>query len=217
MLLFISLPLWKNNRVTENSAQHNSIKFSKVFQIVGVKEVLMVFFCYCTIETTVGLWGASFLVMEKGISPEIAAQWIALYYIGITSGRFISGFVTMKLNNRQMIHLGQIIIGCGIIVLILPFGNITLLSGFFMIGLGCAPIFPSLVHETPKNFGEEYSQLIMGIQLGSAYIGTTLMPSIFGWLTSHTTFIIFPIFIGTILIIKIILVETLNRKIDKIK
>jgi MFS family permease len=120
----------------------------------------------------------------------------------------------MKLNNRQMIRLGQIIICGGIIVLVLPFGNNTLLPGLFMIGLGCAPIYPSLLHETPNNFGGEYSQAIMGIQMASAYIGTTLMPSIFGWLATYINFNIFPIFIGIILIIEIIMVETLNRKID---
>jgi len=214
LLLFISLPLWKNNKSTENTTRHDSIKFTKLFSIVGVKEVLIAFFCYCTIETITGLWGASFLVMEKEIPPEIAAQWIALYYIGITFGRFLSGFVTMKLNNRQMIRLGQIIIGCGIIVLVLPFGNSTLLPGLFMIGLGCAPIYPSLIHETPKNFGSEYSQAIIGIQMASAYIGTTIMPPIFGRLASYMSFNIFPVFIGIILIIKIIMVEVLNRKID---
>ena len=213
-LLFISLPLWKNNRVTDNPARRDSIKFAELFRIAGVKEALTAFFCYCSIETVTGLWGASFLVMEKGISPEIAAQWIALYYIGITSGRFISGFITMKLNNRQMVRLGQIIIGCGIAVLLLPFTN-SLLPGLFMIGLGCAPIYPSLLHETPKNFGEEYSQAMMGIQMGSAYIGTTLMPPVFGWLASIMSFNIFPVFIGAILILKIIMVETLNRKRDK--
>ncbi|MDR1869916.1 MAG: MFS transporter, partial [Treponema sp.] len=213
-VLFISLPLWKNNRVTDNPARRDSIKFAELFRIAGVKEALTAFFCYCSIETVTGLWGASFLVMEKGISPEIAAQWIALYYIGITSGRFISGFITMKLNNRQMVRLGQIIIGCGIAVLLLPFTN-SLLPGLFMIGLGCAPIYPSLLHETPKNFGEEYSQAMMGIQMGSAYIGTTLMPPVFGWLASIMSFNIFPVFIGAILILKIIMVETLNRKRDK--
>jgi fucose permease len=152
--------------------------------------------------------------MVKNISPEIAAQWIALYFVGITSGRFISGFVTMKLNNRKMIRLGQMLIGGGIIILVLPFGNSTLLPGFFMIGLGCAPIFPSLLHETPRNFGGEYSQAIMGIQMASAYIGTTLMPPIFGRLAFHIGFNIFPIFIGIILILKIIMTEILNRKID---
>ena len=152
--------------------------------------------------------------MERGISPETAAQWIALCYIGITSGRFVSGFVTMKLNNRRMIRLGQIITGCGIVMLVLPLGNSILLPGFFMIGLGCAPIYPSMLHETPKNFGEEYSQAMMGIQMGSAYIGITIMPLIFGRLAVHLSFVIFPIFIAIILVIKIIMVEILNRKID---
>jgi len=213
--LFVSLPLWESKRSTGNTTRNNPVKFAKLFSIVGVKPILVAFFCYCAIETTTGLWGASYLVMEKGISPEIAAQWIALYYIGITFGRFISGFVTMKLNNRQMVRLGQIIIGAGIVVLVLPFGTITLLPGLFMIGLGCAPIYPSMLHETPVNFGEEYSQAIMGIQMGSAYIGTTLMPPILGRLASYLSFSIFPVFIGIILIVKIIMVETVNRKIQR--
>jgi len=216
-VLFISLPLWKSNKSTENTAQGNSFAFSKLFGIVGVKEALIAFFCYCTIETIAGLWGASFLVMEKGISPETAARWISLYYIGITAGRFISGFVTMKLSNRQMVRLGHIIIGCGIVVLVLPFGSVTLLPGLFMIGLGCAPIYPSMLHETPRNFGEEYSQAIMGIQMGSAYIGTTIMPPIFGRLAVFMSFDIFPVFIGIVLIVKIVMVEVLNRKIDRNK
>ncbi|GMO58374.1 MAG: MFS transporter [Termitinemataceae bacterium] len=215
ILLFISLPLWKNKTTHEISTRH--IKFAEVFHIVGVKQILIAFFCYCTIETITGLWGSSYLVLVKNISPEIAAQWVALYYIGITSGRFISGFVTMKLSNKQMIRFGQGIIAFGIIVLVIPFGNSTLLPGLFLIGLGCAPIFPSLLHETPENFGEEYSQAIMGIQMASAYIGTTLMPPFFGWIASYLSFNIFPIFIGVILILKIIMVEVSNKKIKNIK
>lgn len=217
VMLFASLPLWKNNNIQKTSTQHTSMKFKQLFHIVGVKHILISFFCYCTIETVTGLWGSSYLVMAKNIPPEIAAQWIALYYIGITFGRFISGFVTMKLSNRQMIRLGQAIIGGGIAVLVLPFGNSALLPGLFMIGLGCAPIFPCLLHETPQNFGGEHSQAIMGIQMASAYIGTALMPPVFRRLASHTGFNIFPIFIGIILILKIIMVEILNRKIDSKK
>ncbi|MCL2765287.1 MAG: MFS transporter [Treponema sp.] len=213
-VLFISLPLWKKNTSAENTEKNNTVKLNKLFSVIGVKEVLAVFFCYCSIEMTTGLWGASYLVTEKGISPEIAARWIALYYIGITAGRFISGFLTMKLGNRQMVRLGQIIIGCGIIVLILPFENNTLLPGLFMIGLGCAPIYPSLIHETPQNFGREYSQAIMGLQVGSAYIGITIMPPIFGLLASYISFNIFPVFLGCLLILKLILTETLNRKVS---
>jgi fucose permease len=216
-VLFMSLPLWKNNDVQKASPRQNKIKFKKLFHIAGVKYVLIVFFCYCAIETITGLWGSSYLVMARNISPEIAARWIALYYGGITAGRFISGFVTMKLNNRQMIRLGEMLIGGGIIVLVLPFGNGTLLPGLFMIGLGCAPIYPSLLHETPNNFGGEYSQAIMGIQMASAYIGTTLMPPVFGRLASYISFNIFPLFIGVILIIKIMMVEKVYREVDSIK
>jgi fucose permease len=154
--------------------------------------------------------------MVKNISPETAARWISLYYIGITSGRFISGFLTMKLNNRQMVRLGQGLIACGITAIVLPV-DWFLLPGFFIIGLGCAPIYPSLLHETPKNFGSEKSQAIMGIQMASAYIGITFMPPLFGQITSYFGFNIFPFFIGGILIVNIIMVELLNKIVDKNK
>jgi len=225
-ILFLSLPLWKKDKLKkdaaieenhtfpeENRAQTKvSPSFKEIFSITGVKPALLAFFCYCALETTAGLWGASYLVMEKGTAPETAAKWIALFYIGITAGRFISGFITMALNNRQMIRLGQIIIGCGVLTLILPFENSSLPS-LFLIGLGCAPVYPSMLHETPQNFGREYSQAIMGIQMGTAYIGSTIMPPIFGWFTSFTSFKIFPVFIGIILAVNIIMIEIVNRKI----
>jgi fucose permease len=213
-LLFVSLPLWKNKTENTMAVKNEPVKFTQLFHITGVKQALVAFFCYCSIETVTGLWGSSYLVTVKNISPEIAAQWIALYYMGITLGRFISGFITMKLSNRQMIRLGQGIIAGGIIVLIAPFGNYALLPGFFMIGLGCAPIYPSLIHETPKNFGKAYSQGIIGIQMASAYIGTTVIPPIFGGIAAQISFNIFPLFIGILLILKIIMVEVLNKKID---
>jgi len=214
VLLFISLALWKKNNSDENASAQKSLAFKELFSITGVKEILIAFFCYCTIETVAGLWGASYLVIEKGLSPDTAARWISLYFIGITLGRFISGFVTIKLSNRQMIRLGQSIIALGLIVFILPFDNFTL-PGLFMIGLGCAPIYPSIIHETPRNFGKENSQAVIGIQMASAYIGTTIMPPIFGALASYMSFKIFPVFIALVLLIKIFMIERLNRKIDR--
>ena len=211
LLLFLSLRLW-NNQSLVNLSEQKSVKFSELFKIPKVNYALAAFFCYCTIESVTGLWGASFLVMVKNIQPEIAAQWIALYYAGITFGRFVSGFATIKFSNRQMVRLGQIIIACGITVLVLPLGNITLPPGFFLIGLGCAPIYPALLHETPVNFGGEYSQAIMGIQMASAYIGTTLMPPLFGLLASNISFKLLPVFLGVILVVKIIMTEKLNGK-----
>jgi len=219
-ILFITISLWGKNKSQNSSEKKESskgIKFKELFQIAGVKQILVAFFCYCSLETTTGLWGSSFLVMEKNISPETAARWISLYYIGITFGRFISGFLTMKLNNRQMVRLGQGLIACGIIALMPPMGRMLLLPGFFIIGLGCAPIYPSLLHETPRNFGSEKSQAIMGIQMASAYIGTTFMPPLFGQVTSFFGFNVFPLFIGGILILNIIMVELLNKKVGKNK
>jgi len=215
-ILFITISLWKRNKSQNENGKNESShgnNFKELLRTAGVKQILIAFFCYCSLETTTGLWGSSFLVMEKSISPETAARWISLYYIGITFGRFISGFLTMKLNNRQMVRLGQALIASGIIALILPFGKVLLLPGFFIIGLGCAPIYPSLLHETPVNFGSDKSQAIMGIQMASAYIGTTFMPPLFGQITSYFGFNIFPLFIGGILIINITMVELLNKRI----
>jgi len=216
-VLFITVSLWGKNK-SQNSDDKNEsskgIKFKELIHTRGVKQILVAFFCYCSLESATGLWGSSFLVMERNISPETAAQWISLYYIGITAGRFISGFLTMKLNNRQMVRLGQALIACGIIAIVLPVSWF-LLPGFFIIGLGCAPIYPSLLHETPRNFGEEKSQAIMGIQMASAYIGTTFMPPLFGRITPYFGFKIFPLFIGGILILNIVMVELLNKRVDK--
>jgi fucose permease len=216
-VLFFTISLWGKNKSKDSNDKnetHKDFKFRELFHTPGVKQILTAFFCYCSLESTTGLWGSSFLVMEKNIPPEIAAKWISLYYIGITSGRFISGFLTMKLNNRQMVRLGQMFAACGIIALILPIDWL-LLPGFFTIGLGCAPIYPSLLHETPQNFRSEKSQAIMGIQMASAYIGTTFMPPLFGKITSYSGFNIFPVFTGGILILNIIMVELMNKKVDK--
>jgi len=217
-ILFVTISLWGKNKSqtgNEKNETPKGTKFKELFHTAGVKQILVAFFCYCSLESTTGLWGSSFLVMEKNISPEIAAKWISLFYIGITSGRFISGFLTMKLNNRQMVRLGQFLVASGVIILMLPVGKLLLLPGFFIIGLGCAPIYPSLLHETPGNFGSEKSQAIMGIQMASAYIGTTFMPPLFGQMTSFFGFNVFPLFIGGILALNIVMVEIVNKKVNK--
>jgi fucose permease len=217
-ILLLSLPLWGKNKqghTPEQQAVGKDAAFGALLRMPGVKQLLLTFFCYCAIEATAGLWGSSYLVTARNIAPQTAAQWISLYYIGITFGRFISGFLTIKLNNRQMVRLGQAVIACGIIMLVLPFDTLLLLPGFFIIGLGCAPIYPSLIHETPISFGTEHSQAIIGMQMASAYIGTTFMPLLFGRIASASSisFSIFPLFLGLILLIKIIMVERMKLKL----
>jgi len=215
VVLFSTLSLWEKNKtgIAGDEAKPKDIKYRELFDIPGVKQILAVFFCYCSLQITVVLWGSSFLVTEKNILPETAARWISLYYIGITLGRFISGFITMKLNNRQMIRLGYGVILLGIIALF--GGNTLIMSGFFIMGIGCAPVYPCLLHETPANFGNEKSQAIMGIQMACAFLGALLIPPVFGKMTSYTGFNIFPAFLGALLVINVLLFELANRKVDK--
>lgn len=216
LVLLISLPLWSKNAALKHQTltkADKSTTYRSLLVLPGLKEMLIAFFCYCTIESVTGLWGSSYLVTRRSIAPENAARLIALFYAGITFGRFISGFLSMKMTNRQMIRFGQCIIACGIAALFLP-SNSILAVVFLVLGLGCAPIFPSLIHETPENFNSTYSQIIIGMQMSSAYIGVTIMPPLFGRLAGYLNFSIFPIFIGILLIIKIVITETGYRKID---
>lgn len=215
VILLVSFPLWirKNSKQNRNSPSEKKTSFNTLLKIPGVKQVLIVFFCYCTIEASFGLWGASFLVYSRSFEPDHAAKLVSIYYLGITLGRFISGLLTQKLNNKQLVYCGQGLIILGIIVLFLPF-EATLLAGFLLIGLGCAPIFPGLLHNTPENFGKKYSQNIMGMQMASAYIGITLMPLFFGKLASFLGYSSLLWFIGIVLLIQIYMTIDLNKRVS---
>jgi fucose permease len=187
ILLAGSLPLWdKGNSEEKNLEKEKTIGILVMIQTTpGLKQALLVFFLYCSIEATFGLWGASFLVFERGVDVDEAARLTSLYFLGITIGRFLSGFLTAHFTNRQLVFLGQGVIGMGLILLFSPVFPLIII-GFLLIGLGCAPIFPSLLHETPAHFGTKKSQTIMGIQMASAYVGITLMPFLFGKLAIFT-------------------------------
>jgi fucose permease len=166
-----------------------------VFAIKGVKLSLIAFLFYCGTELTVGLWGSSYLVQIKEIAPVTAARWIAMYYAGITVGRLITGFLTMKISCRRLIQAGQIITLGGVLLLLLPSVAAFPLAGFILIGLGCAPIFPCMLHETPDRFGPSLSQKIMGLQMAFAYIGSTFLPPLLGLVISLTDIGILPFFL----------------------
>jgi fucose permease len=214
IILLFSASLWIGNKTSSNTVEknHEPVSFPELLKLPGFKQVLLVFFCYCTIEATFGLWGASFLVFTRDYSPEAAARLVSFFYIGITLGRFLSGFITLRLSNQQLVYAGQSVLAAGLIILILPFQSSTL-AAFFLVGLGCAPVFPALLHETPENFGIKYSQAIMGIQMASAYIGITLMPFLFGQLASFAGYSSFIWFIGVVLVIKIFANRVLNAKV----
>lgn len=216
MILIFSLPLWKNRpEIIDDNGQEVSAKalsLREVIRIPGAKEIMVCFFCYCALEQTAGLWASSYLSLYKGVSAETAATFASMFYIGITVGRALSGFVTMKLNDVQMIRLGQVLIAVGILIMFLPFGQTLSLVGLIVIGLGYAPIYPCIIHSTPTHFGADKSQAIIGIQMASAYVGTLLMPPVFGLIANHITVALLPVYLFIILILMFVMHEALTKK-----
>ncbi|GGF70804.1 MFS transporter [Paenibacillus albidus] len=203
-LLFLTLPLWKRTgheaagspgpaaaeqpvqEAGDGSRHFVKSGVVKPLQIKGVKLTLLTFLLYCGVETTMGLWGSSFLVNVKGVDVAVAAQWVSLYFSGITAGRLITGFITLKVKSRILIRAGQLTALTGAVLLLLPLPLYCSLAGFILVGLGCAPIFPCLLHETPARFGKDHSQRIMGYQMAMAYTGTTLLPPLLGLMATRT-------------------------------
>lgn len=212
-VLIFSLPLWKKigSSSGAESIVFKSLGLRELIRLPGAKPALTAFFCYCALETTTGLWSSSYMVMVKGISADNAAKWTALFYLGITCGRFLSGFITMRLGDRNMVRLGQGIIVLGIAALLIPSANTLMLVGLVLVGLGCAPIYPSLLHETPENFGRELSQAIMGVQMACAYIGSTFMPPLFGLLAEHTSLRLYPFYLIIFIVLMFVTAESLNK------
>lgn len=221
VILFITLPLWK--RVASSSASSSEQQVVgegavdeplseniKPWKIKGVKLALVAFLFYSGIEATMGLWGSSFLVNVKGLPAAKAAQWISLFFAGITIGRFITGFITFRLSNRILIRGGQMTALTGTVLMLLPLPTGFSLAGFIILGLGLAPIFPCMLHETPTRFGKQNSQTIMGYQMAMAYTGSTFIPPVLGFLASYSTIGIFPFFIVIFAAAMLLFSEKLN-------
>ena len=217
-ILFITLPLWKRierKYDKEDGEKEKNTENTSALRIPGVKLALVSFVFYCATESTAGLWGSSYLVNYKGLSAGEAARWTSLFYAGITIGRLLSGFLTMKFNNRKLIRLGQAICIIGAVCLLLPLPIYFSMIGLILVGLGCAPIYPCMLHETPKRFGKSASQSIMGLQMGFAYMGSMFMPPILGFIASKTSIAIFPYFLLCFILIMLVGSEKINRFMSK--
>ena len=216
VILFVSLPLWKR----KDSEEVHSINSSKVLSvpqalgIKGVKAVLISLFAYCGIEGVTGLWASSYLVEFQGLHPEVAATFASLFFIGVTAGRLISGFIADKTGDKLLIRVGTIIVILGIALVAIPFvGGTPALIGLIVIGLGTAPIFPSIIHSTPSNFGAGNSQAIIGIQMASAFTGLTFMPPLFGFIAGVIGIWVYPLFLLLLAVLMLVTSEMLNRKL----
>ena len=213
-VLFLSLPLWKRpgGGSAENGVQAKPLTMRQIVSIHGAKEVMLAFFCYCALEQTCILWGSSYFVLHNGLDEETAASLAALFMLGLTFGRFLNGFLTFKMNDINLIRLGQGFIAVGIVIMLLPFGEYAAMVGLTLMGLGCAPIYPCIIHSTPEHFGEENSQALIGVQMASAYVGICCMPPLFGILANQIGVFLLPWYTGAILVLMVLMCERLNRK-----
>ena len=213
-VLFLSLPLWKRPGQTaageDFTPEHRSIP--ELLRLPGVPQVLICFFCYCALEATAGMWAASYCTLVRGIDATTAASWTSTFYLGITVGRGISGFLTLKFNDQKMIRLGQVLIALGILLVLLPAGQGVLFAGLVTIGLGCAPIYPSIIHETPANFGRALSLAMTGVQMAFAYVGSCLMPPLFGLLAQYVSPALYPWYLAVFLVLMFLMAESLHRR-----
>ena len=216
VILVLSLPLWRSRKTTVSEGKKNEkpLSMKEIFAIPGARQIVIAFFCYCALEQTAILWASSYFVLKDGLDKETAATFASLFLIGMTVGRAASGFLTFKLNDTNMIRLGQALVVLGIVVMVLPFGSYATMAGLLLVGLGCAPIYPCIIHSTPAHFGEENSQAMVGVQMASAYSGSLLMPLIFGLIANHISAALLPLVMGIIAVMMILMCERLNR-IDK--
>lgn len=218
-ILFVSLPFWRKTtqKLEEKDKRvEKALGLKRVLKLKGVVWLLVAFFCYCAAEATAMLWASSYLVRNRGISEETAATFGSLFYIGMTAGRMICGFVTEKLGDKKLIRIGAAGMLLGIALLALPVQtDVFALAGFVVIGFGCAPVYPSIIHQTPTSFGEENSQSVIGVQMASAYIGTTFMPPLFGLIAQYIDIGLLPIYLLLFTVFMFVCTERLNAIVKK--
>lgn len=210
LILLLSLPLWKKQELPLSGGETvrpQTPQWGKLLKRPGVKAALTAFFFYSALELTTGLWGSSYMVAVRGISAETAAKWISLFYLGITAGRFFSGFLTLRFSDDAMVRLGEGTAIVGIILMLLPLHNLFLCLGLILTGLGCAPIYPSLLHATPQRFGPALSQSLMGTQMAISYLGSTTMPPVSGFLSEKISMGLYPVLLLVFALCMTILTE----------
>ena len=219
-ILTAVLPLWKKRQRTgeETSCMlkeggSRPLSIAEIVRIPGAGEILAAFFCYSALEQTTGLWAGSYLVLRRGFSAEEAAVFVSLFFLGITAGRAVSGFLTVKLGDTGMIHLGEAVILSGLLCFFLPLGNQAAAAGLILTGLGCAPVYPSIIHSTPEHFGADKSQAVIGVQMAFAYVGSLSMPPLFGVIANHVSAALFPVYLLVILILMAVMYEKMLLKV----
>lgn len=196
IVMFIAIPAW-NKHAGGGSGEvrtdaHKSISLLDAIRVPGVPFSMAAFLLYCAAETVLSLWGASYLTTLRGMDAVSAAMWVSIYFGGITAGRILGGFISMKMGSRAILRLGEVLAIVGAVLVALPLPPLVCAAGMLLFGLGLAPLFPTMLHMTPQRFGSEYSARVIGLQISSAYIGATFVPPIVGWIANITGIGIMP-------------------------
>ena len=191
-VLLLSLPLWKRSGGDGEGEKAKPLRLGAIFAIPGARPLLLAFFCYCALEQTMGLWAGSYLALYRGFTPEQAAGFAGLFYLGITLGRALNGFLTFRFSDSFLTRTGFAVVALGIAAVLLPLGETAALAGLALVGLGCAPVYPCIIHATPERFGAERSQAVIGILMAGAYLGNCLMPPLFGLIANHVSIGLLP-------------------------
>ena len=191
-VLLLSLPLWKKGNERGEGEKAKPLGLKEIFAIPGAKPLLLAFFCYCALEQTMGLWAGSYLALYRSFTPERAAGFTGLFFLGITLGRALNGFLTIRFSDSFLTRTGFVIIALGIAAVLLPLGDALALAGLVLVGLGCAPVYPCIIHATPARFGAGRSQAVIGILMAGAYLGNCLMPPLFGLIANHISIGLLP-------------------------
>jgi fucose permease len=219
VVIFISIPLFKKGSAhpVEASGESSAValSFREIFAIKGAVPCFLTFFCYCALELTTSLWASTYLVERWSFTPEIAAGFASMFYIGITAGRFVNGFLAMRIGDRFLIRGGMAIVAVGILFVIMPFHSALALIGFLIIGLGCAPIYPCIIHMTPDVFGRDKSQAMIGVQMAFAYVGFLVMPPLFGVIAEKISISLLPLYQAVILAVMIAMHELMLARKNK--
>ena len=215
VVLFASLPLWKKASALETPEEARTAPktLRQIAALPGIFYVLFGCFAYCAIEAIAFTWTSTYLVNVRAMAPESAARFASLFYLGMTFSRFVTGFIADRLGDKRMIRYGYFVCFAGLLLVVLPFASpLPCLIGLVVAGFGCGPVYPAIIHATPTVFGKENSQAVVGVQMASAYCGSTFMPPVFGWVANAFGLSLFPFALVLFAAVGFTLTELLNRK-----
>ncbi|MEG2007317.1 MAG: MFS transporter [Oscillospiraceae bacterium] len=213
LVLLFSLRLWRSGEGGNGPSEKPLVlSFRQMAALPCAGAAFLTFFCYCALEQAVGLWGASYLTGARGFSAAEAATCMSLYYFGITAGRLVTGFFAGKFSDARLIRIGELVIFFGLALLVLPDSAYIPPTALLLIGLGCAPVFPSMLHRTPELFGTASSQAMTGAQMSCAYMGVTLMPPIFGLAAQRVSVSLLPLYCAALFGGMLLCTEHIRRR-----